>query len=151
MKFTVSNPFAFWQILAVAAVLLLVPISVQAQDPANAVPLTQAEKMSPRQAEEARADILMARKMFSEATEVYLKLSESEPTNPVLMNKIGIAYYQQDKLGPAKRYYERAVKLKSDYASAVNNIGTVHYHRRKYGSAVKQIRTFLWNKFSETF
>ncbi|MBI3405115.1 MAG: tetratricopeptide repeat protein [Acidobacteria bacterium] len=116
---------------AVSSPLIAIPAAAQEATP------EQTEKMSPRQVEEARADIMMARKQFSEATDLYLKLSAAEPTNPVLMNKIGIAFYQQEKLGPAKKYYERAVKLKSDYASAVNNIGTVEYHRKKYGSAVK--------------
>ena len=80
-----------------------------------------------------RGDIFMARKMFREAIDVYQAPSTR---NPVLWNKTGIAYHQLGQLDQAKKFYERAVKLKPDYMEAINNLGTVYYARKSYGRAI---------------
>jgi tetratricopeptide (TPR) repeat protein len=82
---------------------------------------------------EMRGDIFMARKMFREAIDVYQAPSTR---NPVLWNKTGIAYHQLGQLDQAKKFYERAVKLKPDYMEAINNLGTVYYARKSYGRAI---------------
>src|SRR5437879_4621136 len=61
---------------------------------------------------EMRADIMMARKMYREAIDFYL---QSPQDSAVILNKIGIAHHQLTELGLAKKYYERASKLKPDY------------------------------------
>jgi len=95
------------------------------------------EQRTPREMEELRADLMMARKRYSEAMAAYQEILKKEPKNAVLLNKIGIAYHQQMKLGEAKRFYDRAIRQDKLYAPAHNNLGTVHYNRKKYGSAIK--------------
>src|ERR1700683_3582843 len=71
---------------------------------------------------EQRGDIFMARKMYREE----LQASKNGPGgSPVLANKTGIAYHQMLDLEDARKYYERAVKLRPTYAEAINNLGTV--------------------------
>jgi tetratricopeptide (TPR) repeat protein len=82
---------------------------------------------------EVRGDILMARKMYREAIEKY---KEGPDDSPTLANKIGIAYHQVLDLDTAKKYYERAIKLKPDYAEAINNLGTIHYANRSFRRAI---------------
>jgi tetratricopeptide (TPR) repeat protein len=82
---------------------------------------------------EERGDIMMARKMYREAIETFQ--SETNKT-AVLYNKIGIAYHQLQQLDPARKNYEQAVKLKRDYAEALNNIGTVYYAKKSYRRAI---------------
>ena len=82
---------------------------------------------------EMRGDILMARKMYREAVEVY---GEGPANSPVLANKIGIGYHQMLSLDLARKNYERAIRLKPDYSEAVNNLGTVFYARKNYRRAV---------------
>jgi len=89
---------------------------------------------------EMRGDIFMARKMYREAVDAYKSLGL---TDPVLVNKAGIAYHQMLDLDSAKKYYEKAAKLKSDYAEAYNNLGTVHYARKSYRRAVSQYKKAL--------
>ena len=98
---------------------------------------------TPREDEELRADLLMARKQYPEAILVYQKLLQTEPRNAVLLNKIGIAYHQQAMLDQAKRYYERAVRANKNYAAGYNNLGTVLYDRRKFRQAVQQYKRAL--------
>jgi tetratricopeptide (TPR) repeat protein len=82
---------------------------------------------------EQRGDIYMARKMYREAIDVY---REGSAKDPVLLNKIGIAYHQLMQLDSARKYYEQAVKLKPDYLEALNNLGTVYYARKNFRRAM---------------
>jgi len=92
--------------------------------------------LTPRQAEEMRADLLMVRKQYSDAIQAYERLLQTEARNAVLMNKIGIAFHQLLELDKARRYYERAIKADKAYAQAHNNLGTVWYHRKNYRRAI---------------
>ena len=89
---------------------------------------------------EVRGDIFMARKMYREAIEAY---KDGPQSDPVLLNKTGIAYHQMLELGAAKRYYERAIKAKHDYAEAINNLGTVYYASKSYRRAIGQYKKAL--------
>src|SRR4051812_12811370 len=71
-----------------------------------------------------RGDIYMARKMYREAIDAY---QQGPADSPIYANKIGIAYQQLQEPVLARKQYERAVKLKPDYAEAINNLGTVCY------------------------
>lgn len=116
-------------------------------DPPVAPHLPQAQPPSPAQApaivvrpdltDEQMADLYMARKDYREASQLYKRLADQNPQNPVYLNKLGIALHQQAALGPALKYYERAVKADPTYADAQNNIGTIWYQRKKYGKAIK--------------
>ena len=90
--------------------------------------------------DEARADVLMARKMYREAIELYLSI---KPPTAVIFNKVGIAYHQSGNLDDAKKYYDRALKLNRNYAEALNNAGTVHYARKSYRRAVSTYKKAL--------
>jgi tetratricopeptide (TPR) repeat protein len=82
---------------------------------------------------EERGDIMMARKMYREAIEMF----QSDPhKTAVTYNKIGIAYHQLQRLENAKKNYEQAVKLQHNYAEALNNIGTVYYAKKGYRRAI---------------
>src|SRR5579872_113924 len=89
---------------------------------------------------EQRADILMARKMYREAIEVY---EQGPLDSAVLWNKIGIAYHQMLQMNEAKKYYEKAIKLNPKYAEAINNLGTVYYARKSYRRAIGQYNKAL--------
>ena len=91
----------------------------------------------PDLSDEKMADLYMARKEYREAANLYKRLSDQEPRNPVYLNKLGIALHQQTALGVALKYYERAAKVDPLYADARNNIGTIWYQRKKYGKAIK--------------
>jgi tetratricopeptide (TPR) repeat protein len=89
---------------------------------------------------EARGDILMARKMYREAIETF---QVESPKTAVVYNKIGIAYHQMQQLPLAKKNYEQAVKMKPNYAEALNNIGTVYYSQKSYRRAIGYYRRAL--------
>jgi len=119
--------------------------------PAPVVPrLPQAQPPSPAQSsvivvrpdltDEQMADLYMARKEYREASQIFKRLADQNPQNPVYLNKLGIALHQQSALGLAMKCYERAVKADPNYADAQNNIGTIWYQRKKYGKAIRAYR-----------
>ena len=89
---------------------------------------------------ETRGDILMARKMYREAIDVFL---EEKSKNAVISNKIGIAYHQMQQLGSARKYYQQAVRIKPEYAEAINNLGTVYYAQKSFGKSIRYYRNAL--------
>jgi tetratricopeptide (TPR) repeat protein len=82
---------------------------------------------------EMRGDILMARKQYREAIETY---AQGAPKDPILRNKMGIAYHQLTDLDRARKCYEQAIKLKPDYFEAINNLGTVYYAKKNPRRAI---------------
>jgi tetratricopeptide (TPR) repeat protein len=103
---------------------------------------TQAESepvivVRPELSDEKMADLYMARKDYREAANLYKRLSDQSPRNPVYLNKLGIALHQQTALSGALKYYQRAVKVDPLYADAENNVGTIWYQRKKYNKAIK--------------
>ena len=129
---------------------LVVPSIGQTPDDRRETPFATQNVQSPTQAEsgpvivvrpefsdEKMADLYMARKEYREAANLYKRLSDQEPRNPVYLNKLGIALHQQTALGAALKYYQRAVKVDPLYADAENNVGTIWYQRKKYGKAIK--------------
>jgi tetratricopeptide (TPR) repeat protein len=113
------------------------PAQFQGQQPAavaaeQAAPAIETGRPAPL-TDEGRADIFMARKMFREAAELYLSI---KPQTWILLNKTGIAYHQMGELDTAKGYYERSIRMKKDYAEALNNLGAVWYAKRNYRRAV---------------
>ena len=67
---------------------------------------------------EQRADILMARKMYREAVDVY---REGPLDSAIIWNKIGIAYHQMLQMSEASKYYQQAIKLNPKYLNAYQN------------------------------
>jgi tetratricopeptide (TPR) repeat protein len=89
---------------------------------------------------ETRGDVFMARKMYREAIDSY---KEIQPPTAISLNKIGIANHQLQDLDTAKKYYERAIKMRPNYSEAINNLGTVYYAKKSYGKAVSQYKKAL--------
>jgi len=82
---------------------------------------------------EMRGDIMMARKMYREAIDMY---RQGPSNSPVLVNKIGIAFHQLQLLDLAKKNYEQAVKLDKSYSEAINNLGTIYYSQKSYRRSI---------------
>jgi tetratricopeptide (TPR) repeat protein len=114
--------------------MVMVPAPKTAQTPSPQDPVVV---VHPGLTDEQMGDLLMIRKQYREAAEMFKKLSDENPRNPVYLNKLGIALHQQEALGLALKYYEKAVKADPEYADAENNVGTIWYQRKKYGKAIK--------------
>jgi tetratricopeptide (TPR) repeat protein len=100
-----------------------VPAPLQADNPEG----------KPEVTPELRGDIFMAKKQYREAIDAF---HEGSPKNPVLWNKMGIAYHQMLRLDSALKSYQEAVRLRKDYVEAINNIGTVYYARKSFRRSI---------------
>lgn len=92
---------------------------------------------------ELRGDLGMIRKRYLEAIDYYTRAVDLDPENPVLLNKLGIAYHQLLRLDDAQEFYERATEAEEDYANAWNNLGAVRYAQEDYGAAIRYYRRAL--------
>ncbi|MGA2984757.1 MAG: tetratricopeptide repeat protein [Terriglobia bacterium] len=87
---------------------------------------------------EQRADVFMARKNYAEAADYYYQaLKQSSLKDPVLWNKLGIAFQQQSNFHSASKAYTDATRLNKNFAEAWNNLGTVFFMQKKFGRSVK--------------
>lgn len=89
---------------------------------------------------ETRGDILMAQRQYVAAIKAY---RDAPRNSAVVWNKIGIACQHLFAIDEAKRDYERALRIKPDYADAINNLGTVYYEKKNYKRAEKFYRRAL--------
>lgn len=93
-------------------------------------------ELTPRQAAELKGDVYMARKEFGEAAGAYEAILESEPKNAQLLNKVAIAYQELGNLNRCERFYRKSIKADKNFASPINNLGTVEYEKKHYSKAI---------------
>jgi tetratricopeptide (TPR) repeat protein len=93
-------------------------------------------EFTPRQAAELKGDVFMARKEFGDAAGAYETILESEPKNAQLLNKVAIAYQELGNLNRCERYYRKSIKADKNFASPINNLGTVEYEKKHYSKAI---------------
>jgi tetratricopeptide (TPR) repeat protein len=102
---------------------------------------------------EARGDAFRSQKDPMGALDAYARATTKDPKNAVLWNKLGMTQLQLGAIAPgaertrrfeeARRSFERAVKLKKDYAEAMNNIGVIYYQQGDYKKAIAQYKKAL--------
>jgi tetratricopeptide (TPR) repeat protein len=93
--------------------------------------------MTPLEVAQMRADLLMARKDYTEAAVAYQRLLEQNPRNAEILNKIGIAYQELGEDNLAEHFYKRSARADAKAGAAVNNLGTIEYSRQRFGKALK--------------
>jgi tetratricopeptide (TPR) repeat protein len=103
---------------------------------------SQASAQQPQQLSlEERADIFMARKAYADAADYYSRaLRQSNQSDPILWNKLGIAYQQQMDFNASRKAYKEAIRHRPNYAEAWNNLGTTFYLANKFSKSVKYYR-----------
>jgi tetratricopeptide (TPR) repeat protein len=86
------------------------------------------------------ARLLLVRKEYHGAEEIFNRLTIEQPTNALYWNELGITKHNQMQLGAALKCYEKSAKLDGHYPDALNNERTIWYARKKYGKAVRAYR-----------
>lgn len=61
--------------------------------------------------------------------DLMLEASELEPNNPDIQYNIGVVNLQQKQYDTAKKYFEKALALRPDYASAAVNLSTLYINQ----------------------
>ena len=131
-------------VLLSLSILTFFPAVASAQEPSTVVTpqqLRRAEPPSPTATAaelERQADELREQKMFSDSLDYYKAAMAKGTRTAEIYNKIGIAEMQLTRLGDAKKDFERAIKLNKTFPEPYNNLGVVHYIRKKYKNAIKE-------------
>ncbi len=155
--------------------VLIFTLSVHSQENAAAsatkMAASTAPAMTPEQTAEMHADILMARKEYAAAIDVYLSIAQErklpaeehksffarlfggsdEPKadaagrhrDAVLLNKLGVAYQELGGNDAAESYYKRAEAADKTFATPVNNLGTLEYGLHHYSKSVNYYKRAL--------
>jgi tetratricopeptide (TPR) repeat protein len=117
-----SNPLLVQRLVGdVLRVAILIPDDVQAE----------LEDL------ELRGDIFLARKMFEDASIEYERSLRIDRYNPEIINKLGLAYLQLQRLNDAERQYKDALKVNPYFLPALNNLGSLEQARNRYDRAMR--------------
>jgi tetratricopeptide (TPR) repeat protein len=137
------SPRQFFVLWVAAASPLAAQLVSKSSPPGTPVDVPSSPVVTPAKplTPEMRGDILMARKMYREAAEIYS--SAGADKSAVLANKLGIAHHQMLQFDIARKHYQRAIKLNPKYAEAINNLGTIHYAKKSYRRAIGQYKKAL--------
>ncbi len=136
--------------LLLAVVLSVLPAIAQQQN-TNSTPAGM----------ESRADALRSQKDYVSAANLYKDALHKTPKNAVLWNKLGMTelvigsgaqgFERTSRFNSARMDFERATKLKKDYADAFNNLGVVYYILGDYRKAIGRYKQALALRDSASF
>ncbi len=110
---------------------------------------------------ESRADALRSQKDYVSAANLYREALRKTPKNAILWNKLGMTelvigagaqgFQRTSRFSSARQDFERAVRLKPDYAEAFNNLGVVYYQQGDYRKAISRYKSALSIRDSASF
>jgi tetratricopeptide (TPR) repeat protein len=127
----------------VAAVFLAVLLTAQPGTAQQARPAARA--LSPSTPVQTQTDkdvldarLLIARKDYAGAANIYERLARENPRDPSYPNFAGIAHMQEADLEGARKLFERATKIDKKFADGFNNLGTVWFSLKDYKRAIRQ-------------
>jgi tetratricopeptide (TPR) repeat protein len=137
----------FLAIPAVAVAVLCALLPSRAQNfsdnspPAQVAPSSMAgAPQTPTIGDEDLARLMLLRKDYRQAEEIFYRLTVQQPTNAIYWNELGISRHNQMELTAALKCYEKSSKLDKQYSDALNNAGTIWYERKKYAKAIRAYR-----------
>jgi Tfp pilus assembly protein PilF len=67
-----------------------------------------------------------------------------DPNDHITQYDLGLLYYYRERYALATEYFEKAIRLKNDYAPAINSLGNVYAARGDWDKAIE-----LYNSISE--
>lgn len=89
---------------------------------------------------EQAGDLARAQKNYDLAIDYFQAAVKKDRRNAGIYNKLGLAYLRNDDLKMARVSFDKASKINSKYAEAINNIGAVEYLKKNYGGAAKYFK-----------
>jgi tetratricopeptide (TPR) repeat protein len=80
---------------------------------------------------------LLGQKKYDEALRVALSLQKRQVApDPLLSNNIGLCYYKLGRYPEAERAYLQAIELRTDYATAMDNLSLVYARQDRLDLAI---------------
>jgi len=125
--------------IAMVAVLVMLGASYSAGTPSPQQDKATLNSMTVADLEKA-GDAARSQKNYLLAISYFQAAVAKDRKNSVLYNKLGLSELKSDDLDSARRDFERAAKLNSKFADAVNNVGAVYYLKKNYGASAKYFK-----------
>ncbi|MGA7685733.1 MAG: tetratricopeptide repeat protein [Terriglobales bacterium] len=132
---------AFASLLTLFVLVLTVPLSAQNSEQVEVGP-PPLHRVEPPAASATSKDLetigdeLQADKNYLDAIDYYEAASRKDPTNAVLMNKVGMSELLLRRYKEARKNFDRAIKVDKNYANAYANLGVVYYQETNYGKSI---------------
>lgn len=76
------------------------------------------------------AEVYLAKGLFAEAEELFVKALQADPSQIETYNRLGIALRKQGKLDEAEKYYKLALKNHPNNAAIHYNLGVLYLNRQ---------------------
>jgi tetratricopeptide (TPR) repeat protein len=86
---------------------------------------------------ETVADELQADKNYLDAIDYYEAALKKDPSNVILMNKVGMSQLLLRRYKDARKNFDRAIKLDKNYANAYANMAVVCYQEGSYAKSIR--------------
>lgn len=86
---------------------------------------------------------LLSQGKYPAALGELLVAQELDPKNPVIYNHLGLAYFVRERFDLAEESLREALKIKSDYTEARNNLGRILIERKQVDLAVIELKLAL--------
>lgn len=109
----------------------------------SAFDLPKPDALQIAKSSEMKGDLERIHNNYMLAISYYQQSLRSNPRNPNVLNKLGIAELKIGDRGPARKHFSQALKYDPRNISALNNLGAVSYLDKKYKNAVKYLKQAL--------
>jgi type IV pilus assembly protein PilF len=78
--------------------------------------------------------------LYPQAISEMLKAERLDPSNPLILNNLGLAYYVRGRSKLAEEKFREAIRLNSQYSDAKNNLSRVLIDQERFQDAVRLLR-----------
>lgn len=79
----------------------------------------------------------LAKGLYPQAMSELLRAEELDPSNPLVKNNLGIAFYVRSKPKQAEGKFREAIKLEPNFSDAKNNLARTLIDQQRYPEAIK--------------
>lgn len=80
---------------------------------------------------------------YPKALRSLLEAEKLDPSNAAIQNNLGMVYFLRDRLDLAEKHVAQAIRLKSDFSDAKNNLGRIYIEQGKPESAIPLLQNVL--------
>jgi type IV pilus assembly protein PilF len=94
----------------------------------------------------------LASAQYPQAMSELLKAEQLDPTNPNILNNLGLAFYVRGRTKQAEEKFRAAIKVRSDFSDAKNNLARVLIDEERLPEAIRvlsEVEGDLTYKFPE--
>jgi predicted Zn-dependent protease len=131
----------FASLLTLFVLVLTMPLSAQNPEQVEVGP-PPLHRVEPPAASATSKDLetigdeLQGDKNYLDAIDYYEAALRKDPTNAVLMNKVGMSQLLLRRYKEARKNFDHAIKVNKNYANAYANLGVVYYQETNYGKSI---------------